>query len=67
MSRLADREAGTEPHRLTYGPLEQYLADWHLWRAIRRDAELTDAERDASFRMTAERLGYPGVGLWDAR
>jgi hypothetical protein len=67
VNALGDREAGPEPRRLTHGPLEQYLADWHLWRAVQRDAQLTDAERDAVFRVTAERLGYPGAGLWDAR
>ncbi len=71
MSTLDDFAAGPEPYRPDYGPpgdcpsLDRYHHDWYLWRALRRDAQLTDAERDASFRVLAERLGYPGVGLWD--
>lgn len=59
------------PDRLAFGEPGDpdshgaYLSAWHLWRAIRRDAQLTNAELDARFRVLAERLGYPGVGLWD--
>lgn len=51
--RLANRESGPEPHRPDFGPagdqvtLGNYLAAWHYWRAVRRDATLTPAEQDA--------------------
>lgn len=62
MSDLADREAGPRPNRLDYGEpgdrasLALYEADWHLWSAIRRDAELTAAERDAWLAAAVWRL-----------
>lgn len=50
---LAQREAGPAPGRLSFGPagdrasLDRYLAAWRRWRAIRRDASLTEAEWEA--------------------
>lgn len=60
---LADREAGPQP--LHDDDPSTYEARWYLWRALQRDARLTDAELDARFRVLAERLGYPGMGLFD--
>lgn len=60
---LEDREAGPQPQH--DDDPATYLQRWHLWRAIRRDARLTDAELDARFRVLSERLGYPGVGLFN--
>lgn len=62
---LGRREAGPQPLRQDFGPLADYERAWYLWRAISIDARLTSAELDARFRVLAERLGYPGVGLWD--
>lgn len=57
--------AGPAPRREDFVLLADYEHAWCLWRALRRDAQLTNAELDAQFRVLAERLGYPGVGLWD--
>lgn len=52
---LGQREAGPQPRRHTFGlpgdstSLPAYLRAWHLWRAIRRDAVLTDDERLAQW------------------
>lgn len=59
---LADREAGPQPLHDDDPPT--YLTRWHLWRALWRDAQLTNAELDARFRVLSERLGYPTVGLF---
>lgn len=59
---LGEREAGPMPYRLNYGPagdvgsMPAYLRDWHLWRAIQRDACLTYAERGAVIDAIEERL-----------
>ncbi|MER7002221.1 hypothetical protein ABT297_04120 [Dactylosporangium sp. NPDC000555] len=66
MSRdLAHHEAGPQPRRDDFGPLEAYNHAWYIWRAIWRDAHLTNDELDAQFRVLAERLGHLGTGLWD--
>lgn len=50
---LAERESGPMPDRRLYAPgpdgLQAYFRAWQLWRAIRRDAQLTDAELCARF------------------
>lgn len=53
------------PRREAFGPITDYEHTWYYWRAVHRDAQLTNAELDARFRVLAERLGHPGVGLWD--
>lgn len=58
---LEDREAGPEPYRPDFGPLEDYLAAWHYWRAVRRDARLTGAEADVQLAVQIERVEqWPG-------
>ena len=60
---LAGREAGPRPNRLDYGEpgdtasLALYEADWYRWRAIRCDAEPTQAERAEWLRAAMWRLG----------
>lgn len=54
---LADREAGLMPEHAEFPSTADYLRAWHLWRAIRRDAELTTAERDVRFWTWAQCAG----------
>lgn len=62
---LGIREAGHAPRPVDYGldgdapQLAQYEADWYRWRAIRRDAQLSSAERDAWLDALRWRLGIP--------
>jgi hypothetical protein len=56
---LFDREAGPAPERHDFPDLDSYLLTWRIWRAQRRDGELTDAERDAQFGAQVWKLGYP--------
>ncbi len=57
---LGTREAGAAPQRTAYAldsvGLAEYLDAWHLWRAIHRDASLTDDEIDARFAVVDEHL-----------
>ena len=54
LSELAEREQG--PHRFAYPTVESYELGWYTWRALRRDAEPTRAERDAAFDVLVSRL-----------
>lgn len=61
---LADREAGLQPHRYDFATLEEYLAAWYHWRAVRRDAGLTDDEINAKLEACAWKLGIPFDDRW---
>lgn len=58
---LGIAEAGPTPWPVDYGlyvdssRLAEYEADWYRWRAIRRDAQMTNAERDAWLGRAAHR------------
>lgn len=54
---LAFREAGQQPQHHNYPTTQDYVHAWHLWRAIKRDAELTNAERDVRFWVQCESAG----------
>lgn len=58
---LPDREAGPQPRLHWYSTLDAYSAAYQLWRAIRRDADLTDPERDARL---AAALSFAGTRYW---
>lgn len=51
-----------EPKREAYGPLADYLAAWYLWRAIRRDCEMSPQEArvawDTRIDLTVKKLAY---------
>lgn len=59
---LGWREGGAEPRRYTFGwpgdmdSVHAYLARWHLWAAIKRDATLNDDERLAQFAVIEEHI-----------
>lgn len=61
---LADREAGPQPHRSDYGTLQDYHAAWYYWRAVRRDAYLTNDEATAKLEAFAWKLGIPFDDRW---
>ncbi|MFE1767250.1 hypothetical protein ACFW81_23905 [Streptomyces angustmyceticus] len=54
LNELAEREQG--PHRFAYSTTEAYELGWYTWRALRRDAEPTRAERDAAFEVLEAHL-----------
>lgn len=48
------------PHRFAYPDGRAYVEGWALWRALRRDAGLTDAEECA---RVAARVEVGGLGV----
>lgn len=59
---LVAREAGPQPMPGQFGPRGdnaaylRYLWAWHLWRAVQRDARLTEAEGAARLDVIIEAL-----------
>lgn len=45
------------PKHGDFATTADYLRAWYLWRAIRRDAEPTNAERDVRFWVRCECVG----------
>ncbi|PRX91971.1 hypothetical protein [Allonocardiopsis opalescens] len=58
---LANREA--MPHRYAYPTVDDYLAGWKLWLALRRDWQLNPGEARIRFEGVAARLGFTGRTL----
>lgn len=52
------------PRREDFATHDAYLLAWYTWRALRRDAELTDEERAVVLGIAEEhvhsRMGQPG-------
>lgn len=52
-----------QPRREDHPTYEAYIEAWSMWRAVRRDNELTDEEREAKFAVVEaearRRLGLP--------
>ncbi len=63
LDALANVEAGPEPRRGDYGPIEDYYTAWYLWRAVRRDAYLTTDEAGVVLDLHVDRIR----GWQDAR
>lgn len=61
---LAAREAGPHPNRGDFATLLEYHTAWYYWRAVRRDAYLTDAEINAKLEAFAWKLGVPFDDRW---
>lgn len=63
---LALREVGPEPYRYDYATVDDYIAAWRYWRAVRRDAYPTTAELESRLVAMVEafraRHGHDPIG-----
>lgn len=59
-------ERAEAPHRYAYASVRDYEQGFSLWRALRRDEELSAAEREARMIATFERRGLKATTLDEA-